>query len=83
VALDLAPRGNVNNIQSGPTETDMTLTMISQIVEVIPLKRVAQLDEIAGLACYLARPETGYITGASLTQTAALCSKPGVGTESH
>lgn len=68
VALDLAPRGiTVNNVQPGPVETDMTAAMLPQLVDRIPLKRVAQPFEIAGLVSYLASRESGYMTGASLT----------------
>ena len=46
VALDLAPRGiTVNNVQPGPTETDMTAAMLAQLVDRIPLKRVGQPPE--------------------------------------
>lgn len=68
IALDLAPRRiTVNNIQPGPTETDMTSTMIAVLAERVPLKRVGQPDEIAGLASYLAGDAAAYMTGASLT----------------
>lgn len=68
VALDLAPRGiTVNNVQPGPTETDMTAEMLSHLIERIPLKRVGQPSEIAGLVSYLVRRESEYMTGASLT----------------
>lgn len=68
VALDLAPRGiTVNNVQPGPTQTDMTAAMLAQLVDRIPLKRVGQPVEIAGLVSYLASRESGYMTGASLT----------------
>ena len=68
VALDLAPRGiTVNNIQPGPTETDMTAGMIPQLREMIPLRRVGQPAEIAGLISYLTSDQAGYMTGASLT----------------
>jgi 3-oxoacyl-[acyl-carrier protein] reductase len=33
----------------------------------IPLKRVGDPDEIAGLVAYLASGESGYMTGSSLT----------------
>ena len=68
LAVDLAPRGiTINNIQPGPIETDMTADMIELVKDWIPLKRVGQPSEIAGLAAYLAGPESGYMTGASLT----------------
>lgn len=68
VALDLAPRRiTVNNVQPGPTETDMTAMMVSRLKEIVPLKRVGEPGEIAALVSYLAGPESGYMTGASLT----------------
>ncbi|MGV1792215.1 3-oxoacyl-ACP reductase family protein [Rhizobium sp. A37_96] len=68
VALDLAPRRiTVNNIQPGPTETDMTSSMIDRLKDIVPLRRVGRPEEIAGLASYLAGPQSGYMTGSSLT----------------
>ena len=68
IAVDLAPRGiTVNNIQPGPTRTDMTAEHIEKLVPMIPLKRVGGSDEIAGLVAYLASSESGYMTGSSLT----------------
>jgi len=68
VALDLAPRAiTANNIQPGPTETDMTAAMAERLKEIVPLKRIGQPAEIAALAAYLAGNEAGYMTGASLT----------------
>jgi NAD(P)-dependent dehydrogenase (short-subunit alcohol dehydrogenase family) len=68
IAVDLAPRGIiVNNIQPGPTRTDMTAGHVDSITPTIPLKRAGDPDEIAGLVAYLASEESGYITGSSLT----------------
>lgn len=68
IAIDLAGRGiTVNNIQPGPTVTDMTVDHIERIKPLIPLKRAADPDEIAGLVAYLASKESGYMTGSSLT----------------
>ncbi len=68
VALDLAPRSiTVNNIQPGPTETDMTAAMVPRLAEIVPLGRVGRPEEIAALASFLAGRESGYMTGASLT----------------
>jgi 3-oxoacyl-[acyl-carrier protein] reductase len=68
IAVDLAGRGiTVNNIQPGPTVTDMTVEHIEAIKPLIPLKRAGDPDEIAGLIAYLARKESGYMTGSSLT----------------
>jgi 3-oxoacyl-[acyl-carrier protein] reductase len=68
IAIDLASRGiTVNNIQPGPTETDMTSAVVEMLKPMIPVGRVAQPSEIAGLVAYLASEEAGYMTGASLT----------------
>jgi 3-oxoacyl-[acyl-carrier protein] reductase len=68
IALDLAPRRiTVNNIQPGPTETDMTAAMAAHLRDVIPIGRMGRRDEIAALTSYLAGPEAGYMTGGSLT----------------
>lgn len=48
-------------------ETDMTATMAASLREVIPVGRMGQPDEIVALVSYLACPEAGYMTGASLT----------------
>lgn len=67
-ALDLASRGiTVNNIQPGPTITDMTAAHVEAIKPLIPLGRAADPAEIAGLVAWLAREESGYMTGSSLT----------------
>ena len=67
-ALDLAKRRiTVNNIQPGPTETDMTRDMITHLVGMVPLGRVGQPAEIAGLVSYLAGDASAYMTGADLT----------------
>jgi 3-oxoacyl-[acyl-carrier protein] reductase len=81
IAVDLAPRGiTVNNIQPGPTLTDMTVGYIDSITPAIPLKRVGDPDEIAGLVAYLASGESGYMTGSSLTVDGgmALCAPRGI-----
>ena len=68
IAIDLAPRRiTVNNVQPGPTETDMTAALIDMVKPLIPLRRVGQPGEIAALVAYLASEESGYMTGSSLT----------------
>ena len=67
-AIDLAPRSiTVNNVQPGPTATDMNSARVDLIRALIPLKRMGDVSEIAGLVAYLASEEAGFITGASLT----------------
>ncbi|MEP9315860.1 SDR family oxidoreductase [Pseudomonas sp. LABIM340] len=68
LALDLAGRRiTVNNIQPGPTATDMTQAHLQALAEQVPLGRVAQPAEIAGLVSYLASPAAAHMSGASLT----------------
>ncbi|AXB78922.1 SDR family NAD(P)-dependent oxidoreductase [Novosphingobium sp. P6W] len=68
VALDLAPRSiTVNNVQPGPTDTDINAGAIDFLADKSPLKRVAKPSEIAGLIAYIASEEAGYMTGASIT----------------
>ena len=67
-AIDLAPRAiTVNNVQPGPTATDMSAPHAEAVRALIPLGRMADVSEIAGLVSYLASSEAGFITGASLT----------------
>jgi 3-oxoacyl-[acyl-carrier protein] reductase len=68
VAIDLARRGiTVNNVQPGPTATDMTTSLVEMVKPLVPLGRLGRPEEIAGLVAYLASAEAGFITGSSLT----------------
>jgi 3-oxoacyl-[acyl-carrier protein] reductase len=71
LARDLGPRNiTVNNIQPGPVNTDMNPEngpFAETMKSLMALKRYGRTDEIAGLVSYLAGPEAGYVTGASLT----------------
>jgi 3-oxoacyl-[acyl-carrier protein] reductase len=67
-AIDLAPRAiTVNNVQPGPTATDMSAPHADLARTLIPLKRMGDVSEVAGFVAYLASAEAGFITGASLT----------------
>lgn len=67
-ALDLAPRAiTVNNVQPGPTATDMTDGLADLVLPMLPLGRMGETREVAGLVAYLVREEAGFVTGASLT----------------
>ncbi len=65
---DLASRNiTVNCIQPGPIHTDMndpTSDFGKLLASMTVLKRHGTVDEIAGLASYLAGPTGGYVTGA-------------------
>jgi 3-oxoacyl-[acyl-carrier protein] reductase len=72
LARDLGPRGiTINNVQPGPIDTDMNpadsefAAMLRE--QVMALPRYGTADEIAGMVAYLAGPEAGFVTGASLT----------------
>lgn len=67
-ALDFAPRKiTINNVQPGPVATDMTAPLMDRITPGLPLGRIGQPTEIAGLVAWLTGPDAGYMTGASLT----------------
>jgi 3-oxoacyl-[acyl-carrier protein] reductase len=71
LARDLGPRRiTVNNVQPGPTETDMNPAQgefAESAKAMMALTRYGQADEIAGMVAYLAGPEAAFVTGASLT----------------
>ena len=70
LARDLGPRKiTVNNVQPGPVDTDMNPAdgpFAETLKGMLALGRYGSGDEIAGMVAYLAGPEAGYITGASL-----------------
>src|SRR6478736_3811969 len=70
LARDLGARQiTVNNIQPGPVDTDMNPAngaFADTLRGLMAIKRYGHVDEIAGFVAYLASPEAGYITGASL-----------------
>ena len=68
VAIDLAPRGiTVNNVQPGPTATEMTASHVEMVKPLVPLGRMGEPQEVAGLVADLASASAGFITGSSLT----------------
>jgi len=71
LARDLGPRGiTINNVQPGPVDTDLNPAnsdFAKTLVQLMALPRYASGDEIASLVAYLASPEAGFVTGASLT----------------
>ena len=71
LARDLGPRGiTINNIQPGPVDTDMnpaTGQFAEMLMKLMALPRYGHADEVAAMVAYLAGPEAGFVTGASLT----------------
>ena len=70
LARDLGPRGiTVNNVQPGPIDTDMNPAdgeFAESLRKLMALPRYGAAEEIAALVAYLAGPEAGFVTGASL-----------------
>lgn len=71
LARDLGGRGiTINNIQPGPVDTELNPAsgdFAAAIKAFLAVPRYGTPAEIAALALYLAGPEAGYVTGASLT----------------
>jgi 3-oxoacyl-[acyl-carrier protein] reductase len=71
LARDLGPRGiTINNVQPGPIDTDMNPAngdFADTLRSLMALPRYGTADEVAALVAYLAGPEAGFVTGASLT----------------
>ena len=71
LARDLGPlQITINNVQPGPVATEMnpaTGEFAESLKKLMALPRYASTDEIAGMVAYLASPEAGFVTGASLT----------------
>jgi 3-oxoacyl-[acyl-carrier protein] reductase len=70
LARDLGERKiTVNNIQPGPVDTEANPAsgaFADTLLGLMAVKRYGHADEVAGMTAYLAGPEAGYITGASL-----------------
>jgi 3-oxoacyl-[acyl-carrier protein] reductase len=71
LSQEVGPRGiTVNNIQPGPIETDLNPAdgeWAARVIANTALKRYGHVDDIAAMVAFIAGPEAGYITGASLT----------------
>jgi 3-oxoacyl-[acyl-carrier protein] reductase len=71
LSRDLGTRGiTINNVQPGPVDTDMNPAesdFADMLRKLMALPRYAAGDEVAAMVAYLAGPEAGFVTGASLT----------------
>ena len=69
VARDLGGRNiTVNVVQPGVMPTDMKLEVLGDgvpeaLMDLHPIRRIATLEEVSALVCFLAGPNGGYITG--------------------
>jgi NAD(P)-dependent dehydrogenase (short-subunit alcohol dehydrogenase family) len=69
IARELGSRSiTANVVAPGPVATDMTAALgekrLAELTAAVPLARVAEPDEIAGVVEFLASPAAAYITGA-------------------
>jgi 3-oxoacyl-[acyl-carrier protein] reductase len=71
LARDLGPRGiTINNVQPGPIDTELNPAdsdFGAMLRTLMALPRYGAAEEVAALVAYLAGPEAGFVTGASLT----------------
>jgi NAD(P)-dependent dehydrogenase (short-subunit alcohol dehydrogenase family) len=85
VAIHCAAEGyniRVNSVHPGPTETDMLtgggaaratdIPQVRQLINAIPLKRMAQPREIANLVAFLASDAASYMTATEVFIDAGL-----------
>ena len=69
VARDLGRRNiTVNVVQPGAMPTDMMREVLGErapdaFLDLHPIRRIATLEEVSALVCFLAGPSGGYITG--------------------
>lgn len=70
-ARDLGPRNiTVNVVQPGIMPTDMAAAVAAElppaIMDLHAIRRIATLEEVAEIVCFLAGPHAGYVTGGVL-----------------
>lgn len=74
LAVELGPLGiTVNNIAPGAVQTPINKALLADkpkldaLLEKIPLGRLGQPEDVAGLVAFLASDDAAYVTGATLT----------------
>jgi 3-oxoacyl-[acyl-carrier protein] reductase len=70
LARDLGSRGiTINNVQPGPIATEMNPPdgeAAEMLKKLMAIPHFGSVEDVAGMVAYLASPEAGFITGASL-----------------
>jgi glucose 1-dehydrogenase len=73
LSIELAPYGiTVNNIAPGAIETPINTALLNDpvklkaLLENIPLGRLGQVSDVAGVAAFLASADSDYITGTTI-----------------
>lgn len=77
LAQDFAPKVRVNAIAVGSTKTDALNTVLTPdiektMVDLTPLARLGEVEDIAACALYLASPAASYVTGEIVGVTGGL-----------
>ena len=72
LAVELGPLGiTINNIAPGAIETPINTALLNDPVKLssllgqIPLARLGQPEDVAGLAAFLASDDAAYVTGST------------------
>jgi NAD(P)-dependent dehydrogenase (short-subunit alcohol dehydrogenase family) len=66
-AVELAGAGiRVNAVAPGVTRTGMTSEVSAELLQRVPLSRIAEPGEIAAVAVWLCSPQASYVTGSIL-----------------
>jgi NAD(P)-dependent dehydrogenase (short-subunit alcohol dehydrogenase family) len=77
-ARDLGGRDiTVNVVQPGVMPTDMSVEALGEsvpdsLMDLHPIRRIATLEEVSALVCFLAGPNGGYITGGTIDVSGGL-----------
>ncbi|MBS1856617.1 MAG: glucose 1-dehydrogenase [Acidobacteria bacterium] len=73
LSIELAPLGiTINNVAPGAVQTPINTKLLSDpkllnpLLENIPLRRLGQPADVAGVAAFLASADAAYITGATI-----------------